>query len=109
MTAFSPVGSSQVTVAPTPPSGASSPVVVNISLTGGNEGSFTFPDGVVSYQLKLRGSSSLQVAFVSGNTSSTYYTVPRGCFYQEGGLLTSALTIYFQSPDNGVLELLHWS
>ena len=92
-----------------PPSGASNPTIVNIPLTSSVESSYALPNGTLSYQLKLRGFGSLQLAFATATTD--YYTIPRGCVYSESGLLTTSnLTLFFQTPDVGMtLEILHWS
>jgi hypothetical protein len=104
---FSPVGSSQISVTL---SGAANPTVTNVALVANTETSISLPANTKQYLLKLRDATApLQVAFISGQSSTTYLTVPRGTFYADSGLQTS-VTIYCQTPASGqTLELLTWT
>jgi hypothetical protein len=93
-------------------SGATTPTTVNVSMPlAATEYSYTLPAGCKQFIVKLRQLSSLKVAYVSGQSGTTYLEVPRGCFYAESGLtLSTGVTLYFQSPAAGqVLEVQVWT
>jgi len=109
MSYFTPGGGISSTT--TTDTGATNPLVVNIALTANVEASYTLPANTRQYVSKLRsGTSKLQVSFVSGDTGTTYWTVGKGNFFADSGLLVSGLPLYFQTPDSGqVLEILIWT
>lgn len=108
MSAFTPAGSGG---APTTPGGVSSPVVARVPLTAAiTEYSYVLPDGCRQFQMKLDGPGQLQIAYVSGDSGTSYITVPRYCFYSESDLkLIGAVTLYFQSNlASQVAEIITW-
>ena len=78
--------------------------------TAATEYSIALPAGCRQFQIKLRSSASLQVAYVSGQSGISYITVPRHCFYAESDIkLDGTITIYMQSQvASQELEVLTW-
>jgi hypothetical protein len=87
------------------------PTVYNVSMPlAATEYTFTFPSGTKKFSLKTRVTSNLQYTFQSGQSGTTFVTIPPGCNYSEENLsLSTSLSIYFQSnkPSN-TLELTLW-
>jgi hypothetical protein len=103
---FSPVGSASASVTL---AGATTPTLVNITLTANTEASYTLPTNVKGFALKLREMADLKLAFISGTSSTTFFTVPRGTVFWQDGISVTGLSLYFQTPSSGqVLELLAW-
>ena len=91
--------------------GSGTPTVSVVSLaTANTEYSFLLPSGCRQFLVKLRGAATLQVAYSMGDSGTTYFTVPRNCFYAESDLkIETAVTLYFQSPvASQELEILTW-
>lgn len=91
--------------------GVSSPTIINLSLpTAGTEYSQLIPLSVKKFMLRSRLSGRLQVAYISGQTNTTFLTISPGCTYTEEGLAaTSPLTLYVNSSKpSDVLELILW-
>jgi hypothetical protein len=109
MSYFTPGGGISSTT--TVDTGAVNPLVVNIALTANVEASYALPANTRQYLGKLRsGTSKMQIGFTSGGTGTTYWTVGKGNFFADSGLLVTGLSLYFQTPDSGqVLELLIWT
>lgn len=109
MSTFAPVGSSAIT---TTIAGSASPVVVNLALTlADTEYTYELPAATKQFLLRVRESdASLKLAYVLGDSASTYLTVPRGCFHSQDSLtLNAPLDLYFQTPSaSRTLELLYW-
>lgn len=112
MSTFTPSGSAGLTQSVSL-EGATNPQIVRVAMTSsGTEYSYTLPVDCKQFQLKLEnGSVPLQVAYVSGESSTNYYTVPRYCFYAESSLnLTNTVTLYFQaSLPSQTAELVIWT
>lgn len=92
--------------------GSTTPVITRVAMTtAATEYSYTLPANCRQYMIKLSGSAVLQLAYVSGDSSVNYLTVPRNCFYAESDLkLTSTVTLYFQSNQSSqVAEIVAWS
>lgn len=87
------------------------PFVVNIPiLNAATEYSYALPSTCVSFAIKPRLFSKLQIAYVPGSTSSIYLTVPRGNSYAESELQPASRTLYFQSDTPGdTLEIIYWT
>ena len=77
----------------------SKPTISNTTMTSANtEYSYAFPAGTRAFRIKLRDLNALlKIAFVSGQSGSTYITVPYGD-YLEMRAKVGGSTIYFQSP-----------
>lgn len=87
------------------------PTIANVSMTSAaTEYSYTFPADTKKFEIRIRsGSSLLQIAFISGQSGSTYITIPYGASYSENDAKVGGATIYFQSPDaTQVAEIKTW-
>lgn len=111
MSAFTPAGSggapSTTTIV-----GATNPTIAHVTMpVSGTEYSYTVPTGAKQFLVKLQSLAVLQLAYVSGQSGTTYITVPRGCFYAESDLtLTAPVTLYFQANTaTQVLEVVFWT
>lgn len=93
--------------------GAQSPTITNTTLIlAATEYTITVPALAKGFLLKTRAGASLQLAYLAGNSATTYITVPRYCWYGETEISVGVggLNIYVQSPTAGeVVELLYWS
>ena len=74
------------------------------------EYSIALPAGCRQFQIKLRSSAVLKLAYTSGQSGITYITIPRHCFYAESDIkLDGTVTLYVQSPIAlQELEVLAW-
>lgn len=112
MSYFSPSGSggstSSVTI-----SGASSPAIANVSIPLANtEVSYMLPAETKRFYLSLRDAGAdLKLAYVLGDSGTTYITIHRGNWYSEDLLsLSGTLTLYFQATAAGqTAEILYWT
>jgi hypothetical protein len=115
MSTFTPAGSgglppSAVTATVT---GDTTPLIANVSIPSANtEVSYPLPTSTTRFLLKLRdGTADLKFSYISGNSGTLYFTVPRGNYISVSQIDTSAsVTLYFQSPVAGqVAEIMTWS
>jgi hypothetical protein len=90
------------------PSDEVTPTIVNISTVQAVEGSYVIPDQTKRILLRTRLNSILKVAFVSGQSNTTYVTIPGGANLHEYGIFTG-ITIYFQTSKNDTIEVLLWA
>ena len=91
---------------------ASNPTIYNVNLTvAGTEYPQLLNNAVKKILIRVRdGGATLRLAFVSGNTSTVYVTIPRGANYFEENLDLSGVTIYLQSDVSAkVAEILEWT
>lgn len=90
---------------------AGDPQISNISMPlAATEYSVTIPAGTRQYVIKLRSGSKFNLAYILGNSGTTYIEIPRNCFYAESDInLLAAKTLYLQAPVAGqTLEVLTW-
>ena len=90
----------------------STPTISNVTLGSANtESSIALPSGTKKFRLRARGSAKLQLAYNSGNSDSTYFTIMPGNVYTENHInSTASLTIYIQSNTaSATVELVAWS
>lgn len=85
--------------------------IENISIAiADTEQSHSFPANTQQFLVRNRGSGTLKLASDLGQSGSVYYTLGAGDFYSSPDLSASIPTIYFQSPNAGlVLEMVSWS
>lgn len=89
--------------------GASTFTVTNVTCTLANtEYSFTLPVDTKKFKLRARGLSRIQIADITGNTSTTYFTIwPGDCY--EDDLITSSAVIYFETSKAAeIIEIITW-
>lgn len=88
------------------------PSILNVSApVAATEYSFSLPITTTKYMFKSRSKGTIQYAYTSGASGTTYISVPPGNFEGDERLkLTSAITIYFQSnKTSDVLEIKYWT
>ena len=91
--------------------GASNPSISNVALaTANTEVAIVLPSNTRKYMLKLRDPNTMKLAFIVGNSGTTYLTVWPGCVYTESDISATGTTIYVQSPTaSQVVELVVWT
>lgn len=91
--------------------GLSSPTIQNISVPLANtEQTLVISSTTKKISLQLRDVATLKIAFVSGQSGTTYYTVFAGSSYEIPNLnLSSSLNLYYQSSRATTVEVLTWS
>lgn len=91
---------------------ANTPTIVNINVVlADTEYSYVFPLATRMFTLKDRnGDAKTRIAYISGNTFTSFTTINMGNIYKMNDLNTlSGLTIYFQSNKaNRVIEIESW-
>lgn len=87
------------------------PDIQNVTLTlADTEYSITLSLNAKALKLRARGTSKLQLAYNSGDSSLSYLTIFPGEVYEEDLLNGPALVIYIQASKAGeVIELLTWT
>lgn len=85
------------------------PTIYNVSVPlAATEVSQALSAGVKRFTIKVRGNSTLQLAFTSGQSGTNYISIPFGCTYTEDGLNFSG-TLYFQTVKaSQTVEILEW-
>lgn len=114
MSAFTPTGGAGVS-----PGGggtgnvlsSTTPLIDNVTVALANtEQSYMLPVATKRLAVKCRTPASLKIAFIAGQSGTTYVTLPPSAEYTETELSTTALTLYYQSPTAGVVvEILTWT
>ncbi len=111
MSQFTPSGSAPLSSVGI--QGAQAPYVLNIAApTANTEVTVTIPANAKKYILKPRYTARLQVAYVSGESGTNFFTVDPHCFYSESTLTVppTGLDLYIQSSvASQVLELIYWT
>lgn len=84
--------------------------VVNVTLTSANtEYSYALPMKVSSFTVKSRTSADFKLAFTSGTSGTTYFTIPSGSAYYENIVSNYGTTLYVQSTNAGqIIEIIYW-
>jgi len=93
--------------------GATTPSIQNVTiLTANIENMIVLPLNTKRFQIRVRDSiAKLQLAYVLGDSSLNYITVPRGCNYSEENLNLTTLSrvLYLQSnKNNTIIECVVW-
>lgn len=71
--------------------------IYNVSIATANvEQSQAMPANVKGFIIKSRGKSKVQLAFNSGDSGSTFITIPPGAVFEDKNTYSS-LTLYFQA------------
>jgi hypothetical protein len=88
---------------------AGSVTVYNVSVTLANtEFSQDLTEGTKAFTIRVRGGSSLKLAFEAGQSGTNYVTIPPGANYTAEGLNFSG-TLYFQTPKpSQTVEIVEW-
>lgn len=91
---------------------ATNPVIYNLTMaTAGNEYYQLLSPATKKILVKTRDRTArLRIAFISGDTSSTWITVEPGAVYFEENLDLNGVTIYLQTnKDSQIAEILEWT
>jgi hypothetical protein len=86
------------------------PTIHNVSVPLANtEVSQALGPSAVKFTIKVRGNATMRVAFNSGDTATTYLTVPAGAVYSED-LISFSGSIYFQTNKaSQIVEIVEWA
>lgn len=88
------------------------PTVVNMTLPNADEEYIIYlPPGTQRFTIKVRNSKLLKLAYISGESGTTYLSLFPGCSLTERSLAsTTNYVLYVQSPQPGaVVELVSWA
>ncbi len=90
--------------------GVTTPSIQNISLAlAATEYTVTLPANTERFRIQVRGTSRLQIAYVSGQSGTNFISLYAGAYYEEAGLDVVSLNLYVQSSQGGeTLEVLSW-
>lgn len=88
---------------------ATTPTIYNVDVVLANtEVSQLLSDNTKSFLIRVRGVSSLKLAFESGESGTNFITVAAGACYLADGLNYTG-NIYFQTTKpSQVVEILEW-
>lgn len=88
---------------------ASTPYIYNVECTNANtEYNQALPDNTKKFLIKARG-GQLKVCFTEGQSGSVYILLSDGQAWYEDNVLLTGKTLYFQSPNAGVVaEIIAW-
>lgn len=87
------------------------PTIVNVSMTlASTEYSYSLPAGTKRFSFKLRDAGAdCQVAFVQGESGTTYVNLPGGRTYSESEIKGGGNVLRFRSASAGqTAEILSW-
>ena len=89
---------------------ATSPTIANVAAaTKNTEYSYAFPANTKKFILRARQAADMQFSYTSGQSGTTYFSVPAGGIYEEFDIKLSSTTIYFRfNKDTVTLEVVSW-
>ena len=88
--------------------GAGTPNIYNVPV-GTTEVSQALTANTKKLTMRARGNADLQVAFASGQSIVTWFTIPSGCSWSED-MIDFSGTLYFVASKAGqTCEILEWS
>lgn len=88
---------------------ADTPIITNFSIPLINtEYQFNFQFNTKKFIIRSRNPARLQFAFVSGDSSINYFTIPVGCSFSEEGVQLQSKSLFVQSSSVTMLEILEW-
>ena len=88
------------------------PKIYNVTSPGtaNTEFSQALTANVKKFLVRARNMVELKLAFASGDSGTTYVTIPRGATFVENGINSSSLTLYMQcTKTSEVVEILEWT
>ncbi len=86
-------------------------IIDNLPMPFANtEYSYTFPLSCRSFEVRARNSAKMQLSHISGQSASTYVTIPAGASYSRSSRKSGTeLTLHLQAnKTNEVLEIIYW-
>lgn len=96
----------------TAPDQAKVPTVANVTMGAiGAESSYALPSGTKRFIIKTRDRSKLQLAYVSGDSGTTFIELKPGNAHEVWDIsAAAAVTLYFQSSKAGTIaEIESWA
>ena len=88
---------------------AGEPLITNFSLALPNvEYQFNFQLNTKKFIIRSRSPAKIQFAFVLGDSSVSYFTIPVGCSFTEEGMQLQNKSLFVQSSSATILEILEW-
>lgn len=86
------------------------PTIYNLTLTNANTEYSQALNAFPAYiTIQCRSVADLKVAFTSGQSGTTYITIPAGSSYTFPMQIAGVKTVYVQSPSaSAVVEILEW-
>ncbi len=92
---------------------AHTPLITNLSApVGGTEVSHAFAANTQRFEVKARSSlaTEIQFAFVSGESSTLFFTIVAGELHSEADLDLTGVTIFLQTDKNNqIIEIKEWA
>ena len=83
--------------------------IVNVSLSASTEGSYALLAGTNKVLFKLRQTGvALQLAYISGESNTTYITIPAGSSKEITDIKGTGLTLYFFAASAVTVEIEVW-
>lgn len=90
--------------------GATALTVANVLCTLVNtEYSYALPSGTKKIKIRARGKSRIRLAGITGQTSTTFFTIHPGETYEDD-MITATITIYFETNNAlEIVEIISWA
>jgi len=87
------------------------PNIWNVSAPlAGIEYSQALSASVKRFLIKCRDTAQIQLGYGVGESSTDFITIPPGAVYEEKDILSSSLTLYFQTDQAGqTIEIVEWT
>ena len=87
------------------------PVIYNVTMTTADtEYSQALPANTRKFLIKCRTSFAIKLSFTSGQSGTTYLTVPADMTYWEDQINVASITLYLQCATAAqVAEIVAWS
>lgn len=98
------------TVRTSPPS--RSPAIINVTspVTANTEFTQTINATVKQFIIRARGSSTLKLAFNTGETTTNFITISKHASLSQENLDTTNLTLYLNTDQGSeTIEIFYWS
>jgi hypothetical protein len=91
------------------PSLPTNPTIYNVSVpTANTEVSQALSNGTKKFSIRCRGNAKIQLSFASGDSGTTYVTIPAGVTYTEDSVSFTG-SLYFQtSLPSQMIEIVEW-
>ena len=85
--------------------------IYNLTLTNANtEYSQALTFSASYFEVKCRTLSDMKLSLVSGQSGTTYITIPAGASFSSNGQMFGTKTLYLQSGSAGVVaEIIEWA
>lgn len=86
------------------------PLVTNVSTPVNSEVSHAFASDTKRFLIRARGNNRIQFSYISGQTGTNYFTIPKKNSYTEEDIINNgSLTIYLRTPGADTIEILEWA